>query len=102
MAQGDIKVLREDGSGNFDEIILWKEATVNLASAGWSTSTQSETITGLTATSDVMVFPPVARAAFLAYGAAQISATAIDTDSITFTCTDTPDEDIDNVIVLWR
>ena len=102
MAQGDIKVLRENGSGTFDEIVLWNETTVNLASAGWSANVQSEAITGLTESSEVMVFPPVARAAFLAYGAAQISATAVNTDSITFTCTDTPAGDIDNVIVLWR
>ena len=102
MATGDIKVLRENAEGTYDEIVLWNEAVVNLASAGWSDSEQVETISGLTATSEVMIFPPVARAAFLAYGAAQISATAVNTDSITFTCTDTPAGDIDNVIVLWR
>jgi hypothetical protein len=102
MAAGDIKVLRENVGGSYDEIVLWNETTVNLTAAGWSTSTQSETISGLTASSDVMVFPPVARAGFLAYGAAQISATAIGTDSITFTCTDTPTTDIENIIVLWR
>ena len=80
----------------------YNEITVNLGSAGWAASEQSETISGLTATSDIMVFPPVARAAYLAYGAAQISATAVGTDSITFTCTTDPTGDIDNVIVLWK
>ena len=109
MAEGDIKGVKEEAGGTYQEVTLnsefedkWNETTVNLASAGWSTSTQSETITGLTASSDVRVYPPVARAAFLAYGAAQISATAVGTNSITFTCTDTPLTDIDNVIVLWR
>lgn len=102
MAVGDIKVLQENAEGTYDEIVLWNEATVNLASAGWSASAQSETITGLTASSDIMVFPPVDRTAYLAYGAAQISATAVGTNSITFTCTTDPAGDINNVIVLWR
>lgn len=80
----------------------YTETTINLASAGWSASTQSETISGLTASSDVVVFPPQNRTDFINYGAAQISATAVGTNSLTFTCTDTPTEDIDNVIVWWK
>lgn len=80
----------------------WTETLVTLASAGWAASAQSETVTGLTASSEVMVFPPSDRTVFLAYGAAQISATAIGTDSITFTCTTDPTIDISNVIVRWR
>ncbi len=109
MATGDIYGLKENSEGTRDEVNLkdefggkWNETTVNLASADWSSNTQSETITGLTASSDVMVFPPVDRTAFLAYGAAQISATAVGTNSITFTCTDVPTTNINNVIVLWR
>lgn len=99
--------LRDGGdkiNDNFIELygLIWNETTINLSSAGWSASAQTETISGLTASSDVMVFPPVDRTAFLAYGAAQISATYVGTDSITFTCTTTPGADINNVIVLWR
>jgi len=101
MAAGDILIFVDNGSGGLDEK-TWYQTTVNLAAAGWSASEQTETISGMTATSDVMVFPPSARADYLTYGAAQISATATGTDSITFTCTDTPTEDIDNVIVMWR
>lgn len=109
MAAGDIKGQKENVGATFDEVNLvdefeaaYNSTTVTLASAGWSAYTQSETISGLTATSDVMVFPPVARAGFLAYGVAQISATSVTTDSITFTCTTEPEVDIENIIVLWR
>ena len=112
----NIGTIDDDGTGdtiraggdkindNFTELygLIWNETTVNLASAGWSASAQTETISGLTASSDVLVFPPVDRTAYLAYGAAQISATATGTNTITFTCTTTPVADINNVIVLWR
>ena len=49
-----------------------------------------------------MIFPPMDRTAFLAYGAAQISATSMWAGNIMFECTTTPVTNINNVIVWWK
>ena len=82
---------------------FWTETTINLTVVGWEAdSTQTVELVGLTAISDVKVYPPVNRPAFLAYGNAQISAISTGVDSITFECTEKPTTDIEGVIVLWR
>ena len=72
--------------------------TATLTSAGWSGGSQTVTVSGVTATGIVFVSPdPTDQAAYTSAG---IIATAQSTDSITFTCTSTPNADIDVVVIM--
>lgn len=82
--------------------LSYTTTNVTLTAAGWSSYAQSVTVTGVTASSDVFVYAPTNRTEFLEYGAAQVSATAIGTNSVTFTCTTVPETDITNVIIVWK
>lgn len=62
--------------------------TITIATSDWSNGTCTKTATGVTASNTVIVSP--ASASFVAYGEAQVRATAQGTNQITFTCTDTP------------
>ena len=70
-----------------------------LAAADWSNNTQSVTVSGVTASNVVIISPAPASAAD--YAAAGIICTAQSTDSLTFTCTTTPSNDIVvNVVII--
>ena len=92
----------ENDYGDLIDTCVATESVIDLTTAGWSGNNQIITISGLTSSSDVFVYPPSERTAFLAYGNAQINATSIEEGEITFTCTTTPEIDINGIIILWR
>ena len=70
-----------------------------LTVAGWSSNTQTVTVTGVTATNTVFVSPAPASASD--YASAGIICTAQGTDSLTFTCTTVPANAITvNVVIM--
>ena len=73
--------------------------TITLTAAGWSSNTQTVTVTGMTATGVVLVSPdPTDQSAYTSAG---IICTTQAADSLTFTCSTTPTADIDvNVVML--
>lgn len=74
-------------------------ATVTLASADWNNNTQTVTVNGVTADNLVLVAPSPTD--YTAYGSAEIRATAQTTNSLTFTCTNTPTADLTVNIAIW-
>lgn len=74
-------------------------STITLTAAGWSSNTQTVTVSGVTSTSVVLVAPDPSDTAD--YVAAGILCTSQTTDSLTFTATTTPTNDIDvNIVCL--
>lgn len=74
-------------------------ATISLASTDWSSHTQTVTVTGVTADNTVIVAPAPASAAD--YATAEILCTAQAANSLTFTCTTDPTNNISvNVLIL--
>lgn len=70
-----------------------------LTVAGWSSNTQTVTVNGVTTTNNVLVAPAPASAAD--WTSAGVICTAQGTDSLTFTCTQIPSNDITvNVCIL--
>lgn len=73
--------------------------TITLASTDWSSHTQTKTVSGVTADNTVIVAPASASAAD--YAAAEILCTAQGVNSLTFTCTTDPTNNISvNVVIL--
>lgn len=62
--------------------------TITIATSDWSNGTCTKTATGVTASNTVIVSP--ASTSYVAYGEAQVRATAQGANQITFTCTDEP------------
>ena len=62
--------------------------SVTIATSDWSNNTCTKTATGVTASNTVIVSP--ASSSYVAYGEAQVRATAQGTNQLTFTCTDVP------------
>ena len=84
------------GNGN---ISLYSTITVTLTSAWWSSSTQTVTATGVTASNTVIVSPVPAN--IDDYATNKIYCSAQGSNSLTFSCTDTPTGDIDvNVVIM--
>ena len=78
--------------------ILPKPITITLPASGWSNNQQTVTATGVTA--DNAVTPSPAPASWEAAGAAGVRCTAQGADSLTFTCSETPTEDLTyNVLI---
>lgn len=74
-------------------------STITLTAAGWSSNTQTVTVNGVTSTSVVLVAPDPSDTAD--YVSAGILCTSQTTDSLTFTATTTPTNDIDvNIVCL--
>lgn len=74
-------------------------ATISLVSTDWSSHSQSKTVSGVTADNTVIVAPASASAAD--YAAAEILCTAQGANSLTFTCTTDPTNNISvNVVIL--
>lgn len=73
--------------------------TITLASTDWSSHSQTKTVSGVTADNTVIVAPASASAAD--YAAAEILCTAQAANSLTFTCTTDPTNNISvNVVIL--
>lgn len=73
--------------------------TISLVSTDWSSHSQTKTVSGVTADNTVIVSPAATSAAD--YAAAEILCTAQGTDSLTFTCTTDPTNNISvNVVIL--
>lgn len=82
-----------------DRLNLYSAITVTLTAAGWSSNTQSVTATWVTASNTVIVSPE--PASFSDYTSAVIYCSAQGSNSLTFTCTNTPTSDITvNVVIL--
>ena len=76
------------------------QTTGTLASASWSSSSQTITVNGVTASNLVIVSP--APASVEAYGTARIYCSAQSANSLTFTCLGTaPSTDLTVNIVIW-
>ena len=73
--------------------------TATLAAASWADSTQTVSVTGVTATNTVFVAPAPASASDYATGGVLCTTQA--TDSLTFTCTATPTNDITVNVVIF-
>lgn len=72
--------------------------TITLASANWSGNAQTVSVTGITATGVVLASPdPTDQSAYTSNG---ILCTAQAAGSLEFTCTNTPTNDIDVVVVM--
>lgn len=73
--------------------------TITLTAAGWSSNTQTVTVTGMTATGVVMVSPdPTDQSAYTSAG---IICSAQAAGTLTFTCSTTPSADLSvNVVML--
>lgn len=75
-----------------------KPITITLPASGWSNNQQTVTATGVTA--DNAVTPSPAPESWEAAGAAGVRCTAQGADSLTFTCSETPTEDLTyNVLI---
>lgn len=73
--------------------------TISLVSTDWSSHSQTKTVSGVTADNTVIVSPAPASAAD--YAAAGILCTAQGANSLTFTCTEDPTNNISvNVLIL--
>lgn len=72
--------------------------TITLAAADWSSNTQTASVTGMTATGVVLVSPdPTDQADYTSAG---IYCSAQAAGTLTFTCSTTPTNDIDVVVVM--
>lgn len=79
--------------------VIGVNTTATLAVADWSSNTQTVSVNGVTSTSVVFVAPDPSDAAD--YAAAGILCTSQGTNSLTFTATTTPTNDIDvNIVCL--
>ena len=89
-----------DSDGTIPTARLTKvNTTITLTAAGWSSNTQTVSVTGMTATGVVMVSPAPADQS--AYTSAGILCTAQAAGTLTFTCDTVPSGDIDvNVVML--
>lgn len=73
--------------------------TISLVSTDWSSHTQTKTVTGVTADNTVIISPAASSAAD--YAAAEVLCTAQAANSLTFTCTTDPTNNLSvNVVIL--
>lgn len=79
--------------------VIQVNTTITLTAAGWSSNTQTVTVTGMTATGVVLVSPdPTDQADYTSGG---VLCTAQGSGTLTFTCATTPTNDIDvNIVML--
>lgn len=99
---GNFELMSADGTipkARLANVATSPSTMPTLAAADWSNNTQSVTVSGVTASNVVIISPAPASAAD--YAAAGIICTAQSTDSLTFTCTTTPSNDIVvNVVII--
>lgn len=73
--------------------------TVTLSVASWSNNSQTVAATGVTVDNTVIVSP--SPTSHIAYGSAKVICTAQASNSLTFTCEEVPERDIDvNIVIL--
>lgn len=73
--------------------------TITLNSANWSSNSQTVTVTGASASNIIIVSPT--PASYEAYGEAGVRCSAQASNSLTFTCTDTPSANLTvNAVIL--
>lgn len=77
-----------------------KTATATLTTSGWSNSTQTVSVTGITANNDF--FCCAAPSSFTAWNKAEIRPTAQGAGTITFTCSKTPTADVTVNIIIFK
>lgn len=95
-ANGNFEMMSADGTVPTARLTK-VNTTVTLTAAGWSSNTQTVTVSGVTSSSIVWVSPdPTDQSAYVSAG---ILCTAQGTDSLTFTATTIPSVDIDVVVV---
>lgn len=96
LARQHLPLVPPGSSGN---VALIKDAVVALQFAGWSGNTQTVSVSGVTASSNVVVSP--APASFEAYASAVVRCTAQEDGSLTFTSKSAPAEDLTvNILIL--
>lgn len=96
-ANGNFEMMSADGT--IPTARLTKvNTTITLASADWSSNSQTVNVTGMTATGIVMVSPdPTDQSAYTSAG---IICSAQGSGTLTFTCDTAPSADIDVVVVM--
>ena len=96
-SNGNFEIMSADGT--IPTARLTKvNTTITLASANWSSNSQTVNVTGMTATGIVMVSPdPTDQSAYTSAG---IICSAQGAGTLTFTCDTTPSADIDVVVVM--
>ena len=96
-ANGNYEMMSADGT--IPTARLTKvNSTITLTAAGWSSNTQTVNVTGMTATGIVLVSPdPTDQADYTSAG---IICSAQAAGTLTFTCSTTPANDIDVVVVM--
>lgn len=67
----------------------FEEVQVTINSGDWSSNQVTKTVTGVTSTNNIWVSPT--PSSYISYGTFQIRASEQGTNSITFTCSETPD-----------
>lgn len=99
---GNFEMMSADGTipkARLANVATVPSTTPVLTSAGWSSNSQTITVSGVTS-SNVVIVSPV-PASVTAYADAGIICTTQATDSLTFTCTTTPSADISLTVVIF-
>ena len=97
------QVVGFDGEGNAvaQESTKPKSVSITLPAYGWSDSTQTVTVSGVLADETAQLIQPMpAVASQVAYMSAGIYCSGQTANSLTFTCSETPTEDITLYIVI--
>lgn len=96
-ANGNFEIMSADGTVPTARLTK-VNSTITLTAAGWSNSSQTVSVTGMTATGVVLVSPdPTDQADYTSAG---IICSAQAAGTLTFTCSTTPANDIDVVVVM--
>ena len=95
----NIKTINNNSILGSGDLSLYSTITVTLTTAWWSSSTQTVSATGVTASNTVIVSPNPSD--YSDYTDAEIYCSAQGSGTLTFTCGTTPSNDIDvNVVIL--
>lgn len=97
---GQVLTKTEDGT-EWADALLPKSIQITLSTSGWSSNTQTVTVSGVSADETAQLIQPVpAIASQSAYYAAGILCTGQAANSLTFTCTETPEENLTVYVVI--
>jgi hypothetical protein len=87
------KLFGSDANGLAKEYDLYTVSEITLLASGWSASSQTLTVSGVTATDDLTPYPKL-KADQDKWADAELFCSAHTTNSVTFTCATTPTSDI--------